>query len=58
MELNNQDHAQVPLHSDCVDGEEDQKEWQLESRYSEKPKRMKVTSALWFSWFPWTMYKS
>ena len=31
MELNHQNHAQVPQHSDCVDGEEDQEEWQLET---------------------------
>ena len=30
-EPDNQGHAQVPQHSDRVDGEEDQEEWQLET---------------------------
>lgn len=31
MELNNQDHIQIHQYSDCVEGEEDQEEWQVES---------------------------
>ena len=31
MELDNQAYAQVLPHSDCVDGEESQEEWQLDS---------------------------
>ena len=30
--LDDQDHAQVPQHSDCVDGQEDQEQGQLELR--------------------------
>lgn len=30
--LDDQDHAQVPQHSDCVDGQEDQEQVQLELR--------------------------